>query len=383
VDKSLVIVDQEHLTSETRYRFLETLRQYALERLIDSGEAFVLRDSHLEYYLTLAEKAETLLFGGKQAVWVHLLDTELDNIRAAIEWATNTGKAEKALRIAGSVVYYWFAHRLAASEWQDWVQTALACPEGRTRTLARAKALNGIGFMYFGDVVPNDLRPVLEEALSIAREFNDQWNTATALRNLGLMENVNGNYMEARKYLDESLELWQKIGPDGKFGHAWTMVFLGDVALNRGETELARKLYEEVVFILRGTGDINFLAYSVRRLGQLLWREGEWEEAFSLCKESLDHNLNVGSPRGVISCLAGFAAIAIAEGKYPRAGQLMSAVETQMVSLGITPMYMDQQEFKRNYVLLHETLNEKTLHRYWVKGKEMSLDEAIAFALDE
>jgi tetratricopeptide (TPR) repeat protein len=203
------------------------------------------------------------------------------------------------------------------------------------------------------------------------------------LRNLGLMENVNGNYLEAQRYLEESLALWREIGPEGRFGRAWTLVFLGDVALNRDNTKIARELYVEVVSILRGTGDINFLAYAVRRLGQLLWREGEWEEAFALCKESLDYNLHISSPRGVISCLAGFAAIAVARGKYPRAGQLMAAVETQMVSLGITPMYMDQQEFNRNYARLHQDLDEKTLKKLWTKGKEMSLDQAIAFALDE
>jgi tetratricopeptide (TPR) repeat protein len=288
-----------------------------------------------------------------------------------------------ALRIAGSLVYYWFAHRLAASEWHDWVQRALARPEGKERTLTRAKALNGIGFMYFADIVPTDRRPELEEALNIAREFGDQLNTATALRNLGLMENVKGNYLDARRYLEQSLVIWREMGPAGNFGRAWTLVYLGDVALNRGEVELARALYEEVVIMLRETGDINFLAYAVRRLGQLLWREGEYEKSIALCKESLNYNQQVGSPRGVIGCLAGFAAIAVAQEKYKYATQLMAAIETQMVSMGITPMYMDQQEYDRNLSQLRAQLDDTVFQKAWSKGRAMSLEQAVDFALQE
>lgn len=382
IDKSLVIVEENTQSGETRYRLLETIRQYALEKLVTTGEASEIRDRHLVYYSTIAEKAEPLLFSGEHTRWLRLLDTELDNVRAAIEWATSTGKAEVALRIAGSLVYYWFSHRLGASEWQDWLQKALACPEGQKRTLARAKALNGIGFIYFGDVVPTDRRPELEEALSIAREFGDQWNIATALRNLGLMENVNGNYSIAQTYLEHSLAIWHEIGLAGKIGRAWTLVFLGDVALNQGEAAPARSLYEEAITILRDVGELNFLAYAVRRLGQLLWRGGEYKKGIALCKESLDLNQQVGSPRGVIGCLAGFAAIAVAQGRYQYAAQLMAAVETQMASLGITPMYMDRQEYVRNLTLLRSKLDAQVLDRFWRKGKKMSLEETITFALE-
>lgn len=382
VDKSLVIVEQESTRGETRYRLLETIRQYALEKLVELGEAQAIRDRHLRYYLALAEKSEPNLFSSESAAWFRRLDRELDNIRAAIEWSTNAGKGDVALRIAGSLVYFWFSRGLVASEWHDRVQQALARPEGRERTLARAKALNGIGFMYFADIVPIDRRPDLEEALAIGREFGNQWNTATALRNLGLMENVKGNYPEARTLLEQSLVIWREMGLDGKIGRAWTLIILGDVALNRGEAELARSLYEEVVTILRETGDANFLAYSVRRLAQLLWREGEYEKAIALCKESLNLNRQIGSPRGVIAGLAGFAAIAVAKHKYKRAAELMAAVETQMVSMGITLMFMDQREYERNLARLQSKLDEKSLAKFWAKGGALPLEQAIEYALE-
>ena len=383
VDKSLVIVDQTDTTGKTRFRLLETIRQYALEKLIELGEAPAIRDRHLEYYLDLAEKFEPNLFTNEAAAWFTRLEFEIDNIRTAMDWATNSGKADLALRIAGALVYFWFSHGLLASDWHDRVQQALARPEGRELTIARAKALNGIGFMYWADVSPVDRRPELEEALSIGRKLVDPWNTATALRNLGLLESINGNYQEARALLEQSVEIWRAMGPEGRMGAAWTMIFLGDVALNYYEAEWARSLYEETVSILREPGDINFLAYSIRRLAHLSWREGDYQNATLLCKQSLDLNQEVGDPRGIMSCVAGFAAIAMAQGKVERGAKLMAAIEAQLSAMGIRLLHIDRMEYERNLALLRANLDEKILSRFWAKGKEMSLEEAITFAREE
>jgi non-specific serine/threonine protein kinase len=384
VDKSLVIVDEISKVSETRYRLLETIRQYALEKLMGTEEARAIRDQHLGFYLDLAEKSEPNIFGNESVAWFARLDRELDNIRAAIEWSTNSGKAIVALHIIGSLVYYWFAHGLVAgSEWHDQVRQALSRPEGKERTLARAKALNGIGFMYWADIYPIERRPELEEALSIGREFGDNWNIATALRNLGLLENIKGNYEEARSCLEESLKLWRDMGPEGQMGSAWTLTFLGDTALNHDELDWAHSLYEETVDILAAVGDLNFLAYSLRRLGQLAWRKGDFARATLLCTESLNLNTQVNDPRGIISCLAGFAAIAVAQGEFERAAKLMSAVETQLNSIGIRLLFLDKLEYERNLALLRAKLEEKTLSKFWRRGERMSLEQALALALEE
>ena len=200
------------MTGGTRYRLLETIRQYALEKLAGIGEARQIRDQHLDFFVKLAEEAEQYIFGGESAIRFKRLDQELDNIRAAMEWATNSNKAVAALQIAGSLVYFWFARGLLASEWHEHTQQALSRPEGMERTLARAKALNGIGFMYWADIYPTDKRSELEEALSIGKELGDRWNIATALRNLGLTENIQGNYQQAQTFLEQSLAIWQDMG---------------------------------------------------------------------------------------------------------------------------------------------------------------------------
>lgn len=385
VDKSLVIVEDISKANETRYRLLETIRQYALEKSVETGEASAIRDGHLGFYLGLAEKSEPYIFGSQSALWFGRLDTELDNIRAAMEWSTNSGKADMALRIAGSLVYFWFAHGPAGSEWDDRVQQALSRPEGKEHTLARAKALNGIGFgfMFWADIDPTDRRPELEEALSIGRELGDRWNIATALRNLGLLENIQGNYPEALSFLEQSLAIWREIGSEGKTGSAWTLIFLGDVAFNQNDIDKARSFYTEAIAFLRQVGDKNFLSYSVRRLGQLAWRDGEYEKVITLYKESLNLNQEVGDLRGVMACLTGFAGIAMAQEKYQHAVQLMAAVETQLSAIGIHLLYIDKKEYERNLALVRAKLDEKTLTKFWEKGKGMSFDDAIAFALEE
>ena len=386
VDKSLVIVEADLEIGQTRYRLLETIRQYALEKLVETGEASMIRDQHLDFYLSLAEKSEPHIFGRESVMWINRLDKELDNIRAAMEWSTNTDKAVAALRMAGSLAYFcyfWFARGNLLSEWQHRIQIALLLPEGRKRTLARAKALNGLGFMYWADIDPTDNRSEIEEAFSIGQEFRDKWNVATALRNLGLLENIQGNYMEARSYLEISLQMWRDMGPEGKMGLSWTLTFLGDVALNQNAPNAARSIYEESVAILREIGDKNFMAYALRRLGLLAWREKDYSNAIALCQESLSLNRELGDLRGVLACLAGFADIAVAQEKFARAAQIMAAVEIQLTAMGMRLLPVDKMEYERNLALLCTKLDEKILTKFRAQGKAMSLDDAIAFALQE
>jgi non-specific serine/threonine protein kinase len=385
VDKSLVIVEEVSKIGETRYRLLGTIRQYALEKLMGIEEARAIRDQHFGFYLGLAEKSEPYIFSSESAIWVSRLGKELDNIRAAMDWSTNSGNAAAALQIAGSLVYFWWVSGLRASEWFDRVQHALMRPEGKERTLARAKALNGIGFMYWVDASLADKRPELEEALSIGNELGDRWTIATALRNLGLLELSRENYLAARRFLEQSLELWEGMRAGGKPGYAMTLAFLGDVELSCNDTEKSRSLYNESAAVLKApeVGDIQFLGYPLRRLGQLAWHEGDYKSAITLCKESLRLNHEVGDPRGVLCCVAGFAAIATAQEKFERAVQLMAAVETQLTSIGIQLFYLDKKEFERNLDFLHTQFDEKSLSKLWAKGEEMSLQETIAFALNE
>lgn len=383
IDKSLVVVEVDPRVSETRYRLLETIRQYALEKLIEKGEAPTIRDHHLLFFLNMAERAEPDLFGHHSVTWFHQLDQELDNIRAATEWGINSDKAVEALRLSGALVYFWFAHGNLLSEWQHRIQLALNTPHGMERTLARAKALNGLGFMYWADMNFIDRRAELEEALNIATQFRDSWNTATALSYLGLHSTIQGKYAEARFFLEQSLEIWRKMDSSSKSGMSWTLNFLGDVAYNQNQMQEARLIYEENAALLKQLGDKNFLAYSLRRLGLIAWREKDYEQANILCKESLMLNQELGDVRGVLASVVAFATIAFTQGQLERSATLMAAVEEQLKSIGLRLLPIDRMEYERNLASLHVDLNEKTLNRAWSKGRAMLLEDAVSFAMAE
>jgi non-specific serine/threonine protein kinase len=383
VDKSLVIAEQASRINETRYRLLETIRHYALERLMATEEARAIRDKHLKYFLDLTGQSEPRIFSRESAYQVSRLAIEIDNIRAAMDWATNSGKATFALQMAGSLVYFWWSHAQLPSELYSRIQRALSRPEGRERSSARAKALNALGFIFWLENNIEAPRPELEEALSIGTELDDRLNIALALRNLGLLELIHQNHSEARTFLEQSIEQWRILGSAESLGYSMALVFLGDVALSSGDTKGAQSLYEEAVSVLMGpsVGDINFLGYPLRRLAQVAWREGRFAEAGEYCGESLRLNRAISDPRGVLCCLAGFAAIARAQGYFERAALLMAAVEAQLAMLSIRLLFMDRMEYERSLAGLRERLTETDLRETWQEGRKMSLDEAVHFAL--
>jgi non-specific serine/threonine protein kinase len=386
VDKSLVNVESASEKDETRYRLLETIRQYALEKLTEIGEeAQEIRDRHSEFFVNWVEAVEPNIFGSDSAIWFKRLDKEFDNIRAAMDWSTNYGNAVNTLRIAGAIANFWFVFTLSLShsEWHSRVRQALARPEGLERTVARAKALNGIGFLLWVEMYPIDIRLELEEALAIAREHGDNWNVAAALRNLGLFAGVRGTFVEARTFFLQSLEAWREMVPADKMEIGRTLMFLGDAALTHHETEQARSLFEESIEIWRDFGDQSLMAYSVRRLGQLALRGGDSIGALRLCKESLNLNHNTGDIRGVLACVAELGTISAARGNSERAITLMAAVESQLAQTGIRLLPVDKTEYERNLALLRAKLDGTAFEKAWAEGRAMTLEQAIQYALEK
>jgi hypothetical protein len=173
------------------------------------------------------------------------------------------------------------------------------------------------------------------------------------------------------------------MGSETRSGLSWTLNFLGDVAYNQKEIDEARLIHEENAALLREWGDQNFLAYSLRRLGLIAWREQDYDKANSLCKESLLLNQGLGDIRGVLASLAAFAVIAFARERLDRSASLNAAVDTQLKSIGMRLLPIDNMEYERNLTALRAELDQKTFNRLWSKGQEMSLEDAISFALEE
>jgi predicted ATPase/DNA-binding SARP family transcriptional activator len=379
--RSLVVVDAAAEGQDTRYHLLETIRHYALEKMMSAGDAPVTREQHAEFYARLAEASEPHVYGRDSVAWFERLEREIDNLRAAIEWSTASGRVNLALRILGSAVYFWFVRVLRVSEWSDHVEQALKRSEGGNRSLERAKVLNAMGFMYWAEIYPVMSQAYLKEALDIGKELGDPLTIATALQNVGLVDGIRGNFEEARQNLEQSTGIYKDMGASGNAGRALSLLFLGDLALKVGDAERARSVYEETCAILRKHGDLNFLAYTLRRLGQLAWSAGDFQRAQSLCKESLELNEEVGDLRAMCACLAGFAAIAAAQGAHERAAVLAASVEAQLASLGVGLLVTDRTEFDGTLSRLQEALPEKELAGLQKKGRSMSVEEAIDLGL--
>jgi hypothetical protein len=154
------------------------------------------------------------------------------------------------------------------------------------------------------------------------------------------------------------------------------------VAFNQRDLQGARRLFEEAAGMLRGPGDMNFMAYSIRRLAHIAWLDGNYETASRQCEESLQLNREVGDPRGAIACVAGFAAIALRREEYGRAAALMAALDKELAYKNIRLLYLDRVEFERNLSSLRGSMSRKSFERSWARGKGMSFDEAIALALE-
>ena len=159
--------------------------------------------------------------------------------------------------------------------------------------------------------------------------------------------------------------------------------FLGDAAFSQNDLETAQACYERNSKTLREIKDRNFLAYVVRRLGQLAWYQGRYVDATSLIQESLTLNLELADERGAIASLSAFAGIAITRGRSEQAARLFGAVHALLAARGIQLVHMDRVEYDRNTAFLRTRLDEKSFAQFWGQGRVMTFEQAVAVALKE
>ncbi len=235
LDKSLLRQEASQ-GDEPRFRMLETIREYAHERLTASGEAEEIGRRHACYYLALAELAEQELFGAQQLGWLLRLDADDGNLSAALAWSHTTGAHEQSLRLTAALWYYW-ALRSRYVEGRRWLDQALADarpPAGRVSPVWLAKALNAAGRLAekHGDLARAEV--LLSEALPIYREQHDQLGAAMSLLYLGRVARDRGSYDRAETLEQESLALFRAQGDC--WGMSWALFSLGDTAIDQGHT---------------------------------------------------------------------------------------------------------------------------------------------------
>jgi predicted ATPase/class 3 adenylate cyclase len=376
VDKSLIRVANDH--AESRFSMLETIREFAAERLGESGGLDAVRQRHGEYFLSRAIDSESLLTGTDQSKWLDYWDSEMDNLRAALRWALDSQRFEFAQQASGALWRFW-QQRGHLSEGRRWIDEVLDEPAGRRATAARAKALTGGGGIAWWQVDHQGARRYYAEALTIERELGDPDRLAEALYNHSFAVGAAGELDEATRELQESIEFFRASGNTHGVARGLMMLVMGDAQAGRWDSAV-RKL-EESVGIWRRSTDRLQLAFSLIWLAFAYGRALRWHEAWSSAIEALDLFHDAGNSSGIALAFRDLAFIANWEGHPTEALQLAGAAEALRRRLSGSPPPGFGGMLQGDPVAdARRQLPEDAAQRSWEEGLRMALDDALALA---
>jgi predicted ATPase/class 3 adenylate cyclase len=463
VEKSLVLYEEQG--GEGRYRLLETVRQYARDRLLEGGEAAAVRDRHLACFLRMAEEVEPHLAGPDQARWFDQLEADHDNMRAALRWSAESMGLDQALRLAGTLARFWDV-RGHLTEGRQWLTQILGAVEtaasggASPAPLIVAKALTSAGGLAYRQGDDATARSCFERALCLRREVGDTHGIALSFLNLANVEQQQGNYETAAALFDESLGMLREAGDTtgvanclnnlanvaqerGDYArarslHAESLALkrqlgdptniasslnnLGNVAASQEEYGEAQALLEESLAISREIGDRPAIARSLNNLGLVLKAGGDSERAVSLFEESLALRRALGDKGGTVTCLANLGEVAIVRREYgvshsryreglelaatlgekrrigaclqglaalagiwnqwERASRLFAAAVALREAVGISLDAVDQADHDARVAAVRVALGETAFVAAWAEGSTLTLDAAVACALE-
>lgn len=384
LDKSLVATAGAF--DEPRYRMLETVRAYGLERLAASGEEEGVRARHARFYLRVAEEIEPHGNTPERAGWLGRLERELDNLRAALSWSVGGGDPggdpETGLRLAGALFWLWF-HRGYWTEGRRWMEEALAGddPVGTLPTLGRAKNLAGAGGIACsqGDYV--NAYPMLEEAAELWHELGEEPAVSHAALYLYVAVFGLGEVERAEKLARESLAVFRARGD--AFGQGSNLTFLGLLYLLRDDHATARSLFEEAVGVAGRLGDDWLQMLPMRNLGLVALKQGDFAEAERWLREGL-RGLRKLEEQWLVARTIEYIAQASAARRDPaRAARLFGAAEAMRETVRSFQEPEDRADYELALATAREGLGGEAFDAAWEEGRAMSYAEAIAFALDE
>jgi predicted ATPase/Tfp pilus assembly protein PilF/DNA-binding XRE family transcriptional regulator len=428
MDKSLLQAE-EQVEGKLRFGMLQTIQEYALERLAESGEEPEVRHRHLAWCLTLAEVAEPALRGPEQGVWLARLEAEHDNLRAALAWCIGAGdEPEYGVRLAALVWRFWErrGHWSEGRRWLEEVATPARPGAGQASTApaVRAQALDAAGRLAYRQGDYAQASALHEESLALARELEDRGAIARALSGLGVVAWRQGDYARAGALFEESLALARELGDGWEVARA--LNGLGIVALKQGDYARASALLEEVLALFREMGDKDSIAVTLASLGIAALSQGNYGRAKILFEESLDLSRIMEDKYGLATTLEGLGCVAKQQGDSARAttlfeeslalyqelgdkygmvnslewwvhattglntapearerlARLLGAADGLRTTIGApVPPGLDQRGHERTVATLRSALGEGAFAAAWAAGQALSLEQAITEAL--
>ncbi|MGH2618033.1 MAG: ATP-binding protein, partial [Thermomicrobiales bacterium] len=385
VDKSL-LRRVERIDAEPRFGMLETIREYGLEQLQAHGALDTIQRRHTTYFLTFAEATEPKLRGREQVAQLARLESEHDNLRAALTWSLAAPDGtDTALRLAGALHWFWYL-RGHLSEGRRWLEEALARPVEGERSPPRAQALAGLGMLAFpqddyavararleesialardlgdparlayalhframGDLLHADhavLHALVSESVALLRAIGDRWGLATSLCALGMVAIVTQQFDEASTPFAESLALSRDLGDT--WGLARVLHYSGELARFRGDGEQARALYEESLTLYHELGHRHTAAIVVHNLGYVAQHEGDPRRGMACFAEALAEHVKHGDRPNIGHCLGGLAGMAGLLGQPAPAARLFGAAAVLFEATGAAIWPIDRVDYERN-----------------------------------
>jgi predicted ATPase len=372
VDKSLL----RH--SNDRYWMLETIREYAAERLDESGEGKERSRRHAEHFLALAEQAEpNLLRTGNPRECLERLEHEHDNLRAALDRLEEAGESERVLRLTGALSRFWYV-RGHVAEGRRRLEDALRTHEAPTE--ARAKALSGAAVMALESGDPATTRLRAEEALALNRALGDAWGAAHSGFLLGHAALDEGDSAAAQQFFGESRRRFRELGDEH-----YTLLATYNLAViieDLGDLEGARALHEEVLLRARAQSDERMVAFSLDQLASYARDEGKVEDALSMLAESLRIRRDLGDHVAIAENLGRVASTLAVAGRAGRAARLLSSSEALREQIGSASVPSVAKMNERTLTEIRTQVDDATLAEAWEQGRALTIDEAVELALD-
>lgn len=373
-DKSLVVVETQR--SAARYKMLETVRQYAQERLSEAGETGATRQKHRDWYLEWAIHANRNLRTAEQDIWVERLRTEHDNLRAALEWSMEAGGGEPGLRLASALAWFWYIDG-HWNEGRKWLEQALALG-GNVRNETLANALMHAAYHARSQGDYERARVFADKGLTISRQTNNKEDIAWFLYNLGVVAVREGDHRRGKALCEESVALGRQFGT--KYLLANVLAQLGHIARDSSDYQHATTFYEESLTNAREYGQKYTITYALRNMAVFALHVCDYERAGVLFAEGLA--LGAASPNWVTEeCLVGMAEIACAERQYERAACLFGAGDALREALGVRRSPRIQVRYDERLAVTRGGLGDVAFAKQWAEGRAMTLEQAVEYAL--
>jgi predicted ATPase/class 3 adenylate cyclase/DNA-binding CsgD family transcriptional regulator len=418
VDKSLLLQERT-VDGQPWFRMLETVREFAAERLEESGEAGAVRRRHILWAVRLAEEAESQLHAGEQAHWFAQVEQAHDNLRAALSWCEERGYAEPALRLA--VALWWFWSVLGhIGEGRDRLNSLLARfplkSASSERIELQARALKAAGLLASLQGDHGDARARHEESLALRRSVGDPAGVFDALEGMGTSSCLAGDHATARRYLEEALAIEQLLNDPKR--RAMVLNTLGNISYERGELDVARAYYESANALVAEYVELPGIFLSLALVAQ---EQGAYDEAERMARQSLErcrqaglqhiealalaalggialsrgdrtmarHRLRhgiaiyheLGDPGGIAQILERFVGLAAVQGQPEDAVRLAGAAATLRERAGTPLAWRGRAKLDQVLAPSRHMLGQERADALWRTGRALSLDDAVAAAL--